>query len=42
MEEARKDYGEALQIYETVAKQDPEQFLPKLARVKKLLEQLAR
>ena len=38
--EARKEFAEALEIYEILAKQDPEQFTPKVERVKKLLEQL--
>ena len=41
-EEARKEYEEALKIYEGLAKQDPEQFLPHVSRVKKLLEELQR
>jgi serine/threonine protein kinase/tetratricopeptide (TPR) repeat protein len=41
MEEARKEFAEALEIYEIHAKQDPGQFNPKVARVKKLLEQLS-
>ena len=38
MEEARKDYEEALNIYEAFAKQDPEEFSSDVKRVKKLLE----
>ena len=41
LEEARKEFAEALQIYEILAKQDPAQFMPKVERVKKLLEQLS-
>ena len=42
MEEARKDYEEALNIYEAFAKQDPEEFSSDVKRVKKLLEELPR
>ena len=41
LEEARKEFAEALQLYEILAKQDPEQFMPKIERVKKVLEQLS-
>jgi len=40
MEEARKAYEEALGIYERFAKRDPEQFLPHVQRVKRLLNEL--
>jgi hypothetical protein len=42
MEEARKDYEEALNIYEACAKQDPEEFSSDVKRVRKLLEELPR
>jgi tetratricopeptide (TPR) repeat protein len=37
---ARKEYEEALEIYEAFAKQDPEQFSPDVERVRKLLQEL--
>ena len=37
---ARKEYEEALKIYEDFAKQDPEQFTTDVQRLKKLLEEL--
>jgi hypothetical protein len=40
MDEARKAWEKALKIYEQFAKQDPEQFLPDVQRVKGLLEGL--
>ena len=42
MEEARKEYAEALQIYQPFAKQDPQRFSADVARIKKLLELLPR
>jgi len=39
MEEARKEYAEALQIYETLAKQDSPRFSVDVTRVKELLEE---
>jgi hypothetical protein len=41
-EEARKEYEEALKIYEVFAEEDPEQFSPHVKRVKKLLKELPR
>jgi hypothetical protein len=38
--DARKEYEEALKIYEAFAKQDPEQFTTDVNRLKKLLEEL--
>jgi tetratricopeptide (TPR) repeat protein len=38
--EARKAYEEALTIYEAFAKQDPEQFMTNVNRLKKLLKEL--
>ena len=40
MAEARKEYEEALKIYEAFAKQDPEQFTTDVKRLKKLLQEL--
>lgn len=40
MAEARKEYEEALKIYEAFAKQDPEQFTTDVKRLKKVLEEL--
>ena len=40
MEEARKEFAEALQIYETLARQDSLRFSAEVTRVKKLLEKL--
>ena len=37
---ARKEYEEALEIYEAFAKQDPEQFSSAVERVRKLLQEL--
>ena len=37
VEEARKEYAETLQIYEGLAKQNPERFSRDVERVKKLL-----
>jgi hypothetical protein len=42
IEEARKEFEEALKIYEAFAKEDPEQFSPHVKRVKKLLKELPR
>jgi tetratricopeptide (TPR) repeat protein len=39
---ARKEYEEALKIYEALKQQDPEQFSPDVERVRKLLEELPR
>jgi hypothetical protein len=41
-EQARKEYTEALQIYEEFAKRDPKRFSVFVQRVKKLLEHLQR
>jgi len=38
--EARRAFEEALKIYETYAKQNPEQFSSDVQRVNKLLEEL--
>jgi thymidylate kinase len=40
MEDTRKEYEEALKIYEAFAKQDPEQFTTDVKRLKKLLKEL--
>ena len=40
IEEARRDFSEALQIYEALAKQESQRFSPNVARVKKLLAEL--
>jgi tetratricopeptide (TPR) repeat protein len=40
MAEARKEYEEALKIYEAFVKQDPEQFTTDVKRLKKLLKEL--
>jgi hypothetical protein len=40
MAEARNEYEEALQIYESFAKNDPEQFSANVTRVKKRLANL--
>ena len=40
MAEARKEYEEALKIYEAFAKQDPEQFTSDVKRLTKLLKEL--
>ena len=40
MAKARKEYEEALKIYEAFAKQDPEQFTTDVKRLKKLLQEL--
>jgi hypothetical protein len=40
MEEARKEFEEALKIYEAFAEQDPEQFTTDVQRLKKLLKEL--
>jgi tetratricopeptide repeat protein len=40
MEEARKEFAEALQIYETLARQNSPRFSTDVRRVKKLMEQL--
>jgi hypothetical protein len=40
MEEARKEWSEALQIYETLARKDSPRFSADVTRVKKLLEEL--
>ena len=40
MAEARKEYEEALKIYEAFAEQDPEQFTTDVKRLKKLLQEL--
>jgi hypothetical protein len=40
MEEARKAFEEALQIYEAFAKEDPDQFSTDVTRVNKLLAEL--
>jgi hypothetical protein len=42
MEEAGKEYEEALKIYEALAKQGPEEFSSDVKRVRKLLEELPR
>lgn len=42
VEEARQEYGEALEIYDAFAKRESERFLPDVVRVRKLLEQLPR
>ena len=39
-EEARKAFEEALNIYKSLAKQDPDQFSPLVERMKKLLKHL--
>src|SRR6266404_1409626 len=39
MEAARKEYEEALKIYEAFAEQDPEQFTTDVQRLKKLLKE---
>ena len=40
MAEARKDYEEALAIYEAFAQRDPELFTADVKRLKKLLKEL--
>ena len=40
MADARKEYEEALKIYEAFAEQDPEQFTTDVKRLKKLLKEL--
>ena len=40
LEEARKEFAETLQIYEGLAKQNPERFSRDVERVKKLLTKL--
>jgi hypothetical protein len=40
--EARKEYEEALNFYEALAKEDPERFSPDVKRVKKLLKEFPR
>ena len=40
MEEARKEFAEALQIYETFARQDSPRFSADVTRVEKLLAEL--
>jgi hypothetical protein len=39
-QEARKEFEEALQIYEALVKQDPERFSADVTRVEKLLAEL--
>jgi tetratricopeptide (TPR) repeat protein len=40
MEEARKEYAEALQTYESFAQKNPERFSPDVTRTKRLLAEL--
>jgi tetratricopeptide (TPR) repeat protein len=41
MEEARKAYEEALQIYQAFAQIDPSRYQPDVLRVKRLLDELS-
>jgi Tfp pilus assembly protein PilF len=40
MEEARKEFAEALQTYESFAQKNPERFSPDVTRTKRLLAEL--